>query len=76
MFPIAVAPPAPPTYEELIAAFQATIGRVGQPTVDANLAAIYQNAGVTDMAQLQADGEKRRTIVNSLNTLQPVTVAA
>ncbi|WP_085044352.1 hypothetical protein [Ensifer aridi] len=69
-----VAPPAPPpapSYEELIAAFQTTIGRVGQRVVDANLAAIYTNAGVTDMNQLVENPEIRRAVKAGLDALQP-----
>jgi hypothetical protein len=70
--PVAPPPPPPaPTYDELIGVFQATIGRVGQPVVDANLAAIYTAAGVTDMKQLNDDPEVRRSIKNSLEALQP-----
>ncbi|TDW21092.1 hypothetical protein EV128_12261 [Rhizobium azibense] len=68
--PTAPPPPPPaPTYDELIATFQAVIGRVGQPVVDANLAAIYQTAGVTDVNQLLEDPEKRRSVKNSLDAL-------
>jgi len=67
---VPVIPPAP-TYDELIATFTATIARVGQPVVDANLAAIYANAGVTDMKQLNDDPETRRAVSNGLNALQP-----
>jgi len=58
-----------PTYDELIAGFQATIGRVGQAVVDANLAAIYQSAGVTDMQQLADNGEVRRAVKAGLDAL-------
>lgn len=68
--PVPTPPPAP-TYDELIAAFQATIGRVGQAVVDANLAAVYQNAGCTDMQQLADDGEVRRKVKAGLDALQP-----
>lgn len=70
--PMAPAPvPVPaPTYDELIAAFTATIGRVGQAVVDANLAAVYTNAGCTDMQQLADDGEVRRKVKAGLDALQ------
>lgn len=67
-----VAPPPAPTYDELIAAFQATIARVGQSVVDTNLATIYTRAEVTDMKQLNDDPEVRRKIVTDLTALQPV----
>lgn len=58
-----------PTYDELIAAFTATIARVGQPVVDANLPAVYHNAGCTDMQQLADDGEVRRKVKAGLEAL-------
>lgn len=71
--PVAPPPPPPaPSYDELIAAFQATIGRVGQAVVDANLTAIYNAAGVTDMKQLNEDPETRRSVKAGLDALQPV----
>jgi hypothetical protein len=66
--PVPVVVPAP-TYDELIAAFTATIARVGQPLVDANLAAIYQNAGVTRQEQLVEDPEVRRAVTAGLLAL-------
>jgi hypothetical protein len=66
--PVALPVPAP-TYDELIATFTATIARVGQQSVDANLAAIYQAAGVTDMQQLADDPEVRRSIKAGLERL-------
>lgn len=71
----AAAPPAPVvvpvTYPELIQVFTDTIARVGQPVVDANLARIYGEAGVTDMKQLEADENVRRSIKTALEALQP-----
>lgn len=67
--PVAPTPPPAPTYDELIAAFTATIGRVGQAVVDANLATVYQNAGCTDMQQLADDGEVRRKVKAGLDAL-------
>lgn len=58
-----------PTYAELIAAFSATIARVGQAVVDANLQAIYTNAGVTDMKQLETDENVRRLVKQGLDAL-------
>lgn len=70
--PVVPTPPPAPTYDELIATFAATIARVGQPVVDANLAAVYQNAGCTDMQQLTDDGEVRRKVKAGLDSLQAV----
>ncbi len=66
--PVPVVLPAP-SYDELIATFTATIARVGQASVDANLAHIYQTAGVTDMQQLADDPEVRRSIKAGLERL-------
>jgi hypothetical protein len=69
-------PPPAPSYAELIAVFEATIGRVGQPVIDANLARIYTEAGVTAEAGglklLETDENVRRLIKASLEALQPL----
>jgi len=70
--PAAPPAPAPVSYPELIAAFQETIGRVGQVVVDANLARIYAEANVTAMPQLEAEPETRIKIKAALEALQPV----
>lgn len=62
-------PPAPVSYPELIAAFQATVARIGEPKLQAEIAAVYQRAGVTDMAQLESDGEIRIKVKAELEKL-------
>lgn len=67
--PAAPPPPAPVSYQEMIAAFQAAIARVGEPRVQGELAGIYQRAGVTEMTQLETDGDKRIAVKNELDRL-------
>ncbi|MBY5863288.1 hypothetical protein [Rhizobium leguminosarum] len=67
--PAAPQPPAPVSYQEMIGAFQAAIGRVGEPRVQGELGGIYQRAGVTEMVQLETDGDKRIAVKNELDKL-------
>lgn len=67
--PVAPPPPAPVSYAELIAAFQATAGRIGEQRLQAEIAGVYQRAGVTEMPQLELDGNIRIAVKNELDKL-------
>lgn len=67
--PAAPPPPAPVSFPELIAAFQAAVARVGEPRVQAEVPGIYQRSGVTEMPQLETDGDKRIAVKAELDKL-------
>lgn len=73
-FPIPGLPAAPPApvpvdYPALIAAFQAAAARVGEARLQAEIAGIYDRAGVTAMEQLENDGEIRIKVKAELDKL-------
>lgn len=59
-----------PTYAELIAAFSATVERLGVEYVQNNLDTIYRAAGVEDVKQLETNEELRRLVKAGLEALK------
>ena len=66
--PVPVAPP-PVSYQELISAFEHTNTRVGPDVLNANIARIYAEAGVSVVHELEIDENKRRAVKTLLEAL-------